>query len=312
MLEFNASFITNLIIFAMCVALLLSIFMVSYEVVQYRQFEAAVQQTMARTGTFHKGGGNAQVINNPELISLINKYGDKWVVEPVPNLSNYNGTTINSRAAEFIVGKKRMKTVNLNDYESANGEARKKVTADFFYNKGDHEKNFSRNTREALAAAYNSNDALHGVDPQYLDWSDFDSRWFISQLPASQGLRRWNNGNPDISNVVGASDSLYYPSKRNASYNGIDFEKSQDGIRSYQMASPNLWNTMISLNDNREPETRYAGQMAYLIIPNESPNGKSNSRSMTTGLSWFAFNISNFNTRGSVQTVTNQIRSLDD
>lgn len=313
MLELNASYLMNLVIFIMVLALLFTIFEISFNVVQYRQFEAAAQQTVARVGTFHSGGGNAQSINNPELISLINKYGGKWIIEPVPNLANYNGTTVNSQTAEFLIGKHRMKSVNLNDYESVNGEGRKKVTADFFYNKGDHGRNFSKETRESLAASYNSNGALRGVDPQYLDLSDFDGRWFVSQLPAKQGLSKWNNGNPDVTNVVGASDSLYYPSKKNTEFNGVTVEKTKDGISSYRMANANLWNTMIQLNDNHEPQTRYAGQVAYMIVPNLSPNGKANTGNLSVGFAFrmFAYQLSNFNSRGNVLTATNQIRSLD-
>lgn len=304
----------NLIIFIMILALLFTLFEISFNVVQYRQFEAAAQQTIARIGTFHSGGGDARMINNPELINLINKYDDKWMIEPVPNLSNYNGTTVNSQTAEFLIGKQRMKSVNLNDYESANGEGREKVTADFFYNKGDHGQNFSKETRENLAAAYNSNGALHGIDPQYLDLSTFDGRWFVSQLPAKQGLAKWKNGNPDVTNVVGASDSLYYPGKQNAAFNGVTVEKTKDGnISAYRMADANLWNTMIQLNGNQEPQTRYAGQVAYMIVPNLNSNGKANTTKLSVGFAFrmFAYQLSNFNSRGNVLTATNQIRSLD-
>ena len=89
-MEMNGAFLLHFLIWTFIMVLLITIGVVGYWSLQYRQFSAAMQDTIARSGTFHVGKGPAYEINNPEIMNLIHKYHNVWVVEPVPNLASYN------------------------------------------------------------------------------------------------------------------------------------------------------------------------------------------------------------------------------
>ena len=328
----NGAFMIHLVIWMMIIAFMISIGIVGFWTIQYRQFSAAMQDTIARCGTFHQGKGDANVINNPEIMDLIHRYHDIWVVEPVPNLSSYNGATLNTRAIHGIVGDQGMKTITMNDFESSmgkgrssfNGLRRTKVQPDYLYNKLEPVTNIygklekperTMLSKTEAAANYNSGGSVKGIKPQYLDLTGFNANWLAGVLndqdmPHISQYGELSKHGLEPSDNVSSEDSFYYPldtkDKNHYWFNGVE-HFGQDG---YRMADANIWNYFVALNGNMEPQTKYAGQVAYIIVPNVNPDGKKNTNSLAVGTALFTFNLKWLSNKGNIQLVTNQVRSV--
>lgn len=310
-MEMNGAFLLHFLIWTFIMVLLITIGVVGYWSLQYRQFSAAMQDTIARCGTFHVGKGPANEINNPEIMNLIHKYHNVWVVEPVPNLASYNGATLTDKAVHVIVGNKGMRQITLTDFESANGNGRSsftglkrtKVTPDYLYNK----REMGAPSKAELAASYNNGESVEGIKPQYLNLSSFDANWLDDLLSVNSYPSGWMNHS--LTSDIAKKNKLYYPSKDHYFFNGVRNFKDNE---SYEFARDNIWNLLIEANGNREPQTKYAGQVAYTIVPNvkQISHDRYNADGLRAGTALFAFNLRLFNSGGTIQLVTNQVRSV--
>lgn len=300
MLEFNASFIINLVIWFVLIVFLLAGMVVGFTAIQYQRFNSAVQETLARTGTFHVDQGKYAkdpfVINNPEILEVIKNYGYRWVIEPIPNLTAYDNSTLTSLGTEKALRGSDLSKINLSDYEHQNGSRKLgKVNAAYFYDKLDHSNPSSSECQE-IADLYNTSQSIvEKVRPQYLDLSDYDANKIASLNSDKYGTK-------------------YNPTVRNTEFNGVKtfvntnaFGKST--LLGYAFSRENPWSQFVYANE-AEPHVKYASQVAYVIVPNVDSNGRDNSSSMKLGTWRFVIDSAIFNSRGRVQLATNQIRSI--
>lgn len=283
--------------------------LVGFSAVEYQRFNSNIQEVLARSGTFHVNQGkyakDPYVINNPQILEMIKSYGYRWVVEPVPNLTAYDSSTLTSGGVEAVLPKSQWNKVNLSDYEHENGSRKMgKVKGAYFYDKLDNKQEPSESLCNRVASDYNSGNSVLGqVRPQYLDLSDYDANKFVMLYTPSGQAKT-------------LKDSLYYPSKNHAIVNGVVPNIGQsygvsggESLRGYAFSEHNPWTLFVEKN-GQEPHVKYASQVAYLIVPNVNLQGKSNTNSLHVGLWRFVLNIGMFNSRGRVQLVTNQIRSV--
>lgn len=303
MLEFNASFIVNLMIWFMLIVFLLAGMVVGFTAIEYQRFNTAVQETVARTGTFHvnqgKYAGRPDVINNPEILEVIKNYGYRWVIEPIPNLTAYDSSTLTTKGVSSVLADDgNAKSVNLSDYEHVNGSRKLgKVNSAYFYDKL-QKPNPSQGLCQNVADMYNTNQSIvNYVRPQYLDLSDYDANKVASFYK------------------VGGT-TKYNPTKETQEFNGVmvkpyvstnSFGKST--LNGYSFTKENPWSKFVVANGS-EPHVKYASQVAYVIVPNSDAQGNNNSSYMPIGAWKFMINSSIFNSKGKVQLVTNQIRSI--
>lgn len=303
LLEFNASFIINLMIWFMLIVFLLAGMVVGFTAIEYQRFNTAVQETVARTGTFHVNQGKYAdkpfVINNPEILEVIKNYGYRWVIEPIPNLTAYDNSTLTTKGVSSVLTDDReAKTVNLSDYEHVNGSRKLgKVSGAYFYDKL-QQPNPSQGLCQNVADMYNTNQSIvNYVRPQYLDLSDYDANKVASFYKIGDTTK-------------------YNPTKETQEFNGVvvkpfmstnSFEKST--LNGYSFTKENPWSKFVMANGS-EPHVKYASQVAYVIVPNSDPRGNNNSSYMPIGAWKFMINSSIFNSKGKVQLVTNQIRSI--
>ena len=309
MLELDYSFIINLVFWILLLSFLISAMLVGFSAVEYQRFNSNIQEVLARSGTFHVNQGKCAkdpyVINNPQILEMIKDYGYRWVVEPVPNLTAYDSSTLTSWGVKAVLPKSQWDKVNLSDYEHENGSRKMgEVKGAYFYDKLENNQESSESLRNSVADAYNSGHSILGlVRPQYLDLSDYDANKFIMfRAPGGQAKT--------------LKDSLYYPSHDHASFNGVIPIYSRayglsggESFRGYTFSKNNPWTLFVEKN-GQEPHVKYASQVAYLIVPNVNPRGESNTSGLHVGLWRFVLNVGMFNSRGRVQLVTNQIRSI--
>ena len=312
MLEFNGSFIANLIFWFMLIVFLLATMLVGFSAIEYQRFNTAVQETLERTGTFHVNSTkyNAPfVINNPQLLKIEEAYGFRWMVEPVPNLTAYDASTLTPRGVHAVLPPSEWGKVNLSDFEHENGTRKVgKVTGAYFYDKlaprnvwdglhrVDEDEHPSKADCDRVAAAYNAGqDITDDVKPQYLDLSDYDAEELVNKIDS----RRKN--------------MPYNPSKENSYFNGLKMitntRLGKTNVYGYVFSTDNPW-TKLTMANRKEPHVKYASQVAYMIVPNRDINGNDNSSLMKIGTWRFVLNTGIFNSRGKVQLVTNQIRSI--
>lgn len=314
MLEFNGSFIANLIFWFMLIVFLLATMLVGFSAIEYQRFNTAVQETLERTGTFHVPTRYAKanypwVINNPQLLKIEEAYGFRWMVEPVPNLTAYDASTLVPRGVHAVIPPSEWGKVNLSDFEHENGTRKVgKVTGAYFYDKlalrnvwnGFHrvgEDDYpSKADCDRVAAAYNAGqDITDDVKPQYLDLSDYDAEELVNKIDS----RRKN--------------MPYNPSKENSYFNGLKMitntRLGKTNVYGYVFSTDNPW-TKLTIANRAEPHVKYASQVAYMIVPNRYYDGRDNWPSMKVGTWRFVLNTGIFNSRGKVQLVTNQIRSI--
>lgn len=303
MLEFNASFIINLVIWFVLIVFLLAGMVVGFTAIQYQRFNSAVQETLARTGTFHVDQGKYAkypfVINNPEILEVIKNYGYRWVIEPIPNLTAYDSSTLNTKGVSSVLAEDGdAKSVNLSDYEHVNGSRKLgKVDGAYFYDKL-QKPNPSQGLCQNVADMYNTNQSIvNYVRPQYLDLSDYDANKVASFYK------------------VGGT-TKYNPTKETQEFNGVVARPftsrnafGKFTLNGYAFTKKNPWSQFVHAN-GAEPHVKYASQVAYVIVPNVDPQGRDNFSNMKLGTWRFVIDSAIFNSRGRVQLVTNQIRSI--
>lgn len=287
----------------------MTIMMMGFWFIQYQRFTNAMQETVARVGTFHKGSGDPLYINDRHIIDLIHAYHDQWVIVPVANPSSYDPNSLSRSAIEgnlIPVGVNSGVTVSLLNH-SDNAHIQANDLAGRTYNGNDS---------QMAASVYNGNR---------------DSRW--SSLGLIE-LKYWNLNNFDSQAYM---DGAYHGvSTKDRTYD-INHQKVQwNGENGYSLPDNKLLNDLIRSNAGREPRTQYARDLSYIIIPNNALNtdysgSAINQRAHDQGFadritwkSWFGKDSKNndpkkldhatwetklLNSHGEIIDVSNQIRS---
>ena len=285
----------------------MTIMMMGFWFIQYQRFTNAMQETVARVGTFHKGSGDPLYINDRHIIDLIHAYHDQWVIVPVANPSSYDPNSLSRSAIEgnlIPVGVNSGVTVSLlNHSDDAHIQA-----------------------NDLAGRTYNGNDSQIAA----IDYNGSrDSRWNSLRLIE---LKYWNLNNFDSQSYM---DGTYHSLSTKERTYDINHQKVQwNGENGYSLPDNKLWNNLIHLNGNHEPRAQYARDLSYIIIPNnalkDDPSGSAiNQRAHDLGFadritwkSWFGNDSKNndhatwetklLNSHGEIINVSNQIRSNTD
>lgn len=287
----------------------MTIMMMGFWFIQYQRFTNAMQETVARVGTFHKGSGDPLYINDRHIIDLIHAYHDQWVIVPVANPSSYDPNSLSRSAIEgnlIPVGVNSGVTVSLlNHSDDAHIQA-----------------------NDLAGRTYNGNDSQMAA----IDYNGSrDSRWNSLRLIE---LKYWNLNNFDSQAYMDGK----YPglSTKERTYD-INHQKVQwNGENGYSLPDNKLWNDLIRLNAGREPRAQYARDLSYIVIPNNAlkndySGSAINQRAHDQGFadritwkSWFGKDSKNndpkkidhatwgtklLNSHGEIIDVSNQIRS---
>ena len=310
MLEYNTSAIFHLLMWIVLIYFLMTIMMMGFWFIQYQRFTNAMQETVARVGTFHKGSGDPLYINDRHIIDLIHAYHDQWVIVPVANPSSYDPNSLSRSAIEgnlIPVGVNSGVTVSLlNHSDDAHIQANDLAG-----------RTYNGNDSQMAASVYNGNRG---------------SRW--SSLGLIE-LKYWNLNNFDSQSYM---DGAYHGSltkDRTLDINGqeVRWNSEKNG---YSLPDNRLWNNLIQSNDGREPRTQYARDLSYIVIPNNAlkddySGSAINQRAHDQGFadritwkSWFGNDSKNndpkkldratwgtklLNSHGEIIDVSNQIRS---
>lgn len=243
MLEYNTSAIFHLLMWIVLIYFLMTIMMMGFWFIQYQRFTNAMQETVARVGTFHKGSGNPLYINDRHIIDLIHAYHDQWVIVPVANPSSYDPNSLSQSAIEgnlIQFGKNSGVTVSLlNHSDNAPIQANDLVG-----------RTYNGNDPQMAASDYNGNrelrwDSLGRIELKYWNLNNFDSQAYMDGaypgLSTKERTDRINNQEVDWNNENG-----------------------------YSLPDNVLWNELIQKNGGREPRTQYARDLSYIIIPNNA------------------------------------------
>lgn len=244
MLEYNTSAIFHLLMWIVLIYFLMTIMMMGFWFIQYQRFTNAMQETVARVGTFHKGSGNPLYINDRHIIDLIHAYHDQWVIVPVANPSSYDPNSLSQGAIEgnlIPVGVNSGVTVSLLNH-SDNAHIQANDLAGRTYNGNDS---------QMAASVYNGNR---------------DSRW--SSLGLIE-LKYWNLNNFDSQAYMDGTYHGLSTKDRTLDINGqtVSWNNENNG---YSLPDNVLWNKLIQENGGREPRTQYARDLSYIIIPNNA------------------------------------------
>lgn len=244
MLEYNTSAIFHLLMWIVLIYFLMTIMMMGFWFIQYQRFTNAMQETVARVGTFHKGSGDPLYINDRHIIDLIHAYHDQWVIVPVANPSSYDPNSLSRSAIEgnlIPVGKNSGVTVSLlNHSDDAHIQA------------NDLEgRTYNGNDSQMAASVYNGNR---------------DSRW--SSLGLIE-LKYWNLNNFDSQAYMDGTYHGLSTKDRTLDVNSqtVSWNNENNG---YSLPDNVLWNKLIQENGGREPRTQYARDLSYIIIPNNA------------------------------------------
>lgn len=288
----------------------MTIMMMGFWFIQYQRFTNAMQETVARVGTFHKGSGDPLYINDRHIIDLIHAYHDQWVIVPVANPSSYDPNSLSRSAIEgnlIPVGVNSGVTVSLLNH-SDNAHIQANDLAGRTYNGNDS---------QMAASVYNGNR---------------DSRWSSLELIE---LKYWNLNNFDSQAYMDGAYHGFSTNDRTLDINGqaVRWNSEKSG---YSLPDNRLWNNLIQSNDGREPRTQYARDLSYIIIPNNAlktdySGSAINQRAHDQGFadritwkSWFGNDSKNndpkkldhatwgtklLNSHGEIIDVSNQIRS---
>lgn len=317
MLEYNTSAIFHLLMWIVLIYFLMTIMMMGFWFIQYQRFTNAMQETVARVGTFHKGSGSPVYINDRHIIDLIHAYHDQWVIVPVANPSSYDPNNLslsdpssynpNSLSPDAI--KKNLVPVGRNSG----------VTVSLL----NHSDNAPIQANDLVGRTYNGNDSQMAA-------SDYngnrDSRWNSLELIE---LKYWNLNNFDSQAYM---DGSYHGFSAKERTYDINHQKVQwNDENGYSLPDNKLWNDLIHSNGDREPRTQYARDLSYIIIPNnklkDDHSGSAINQSAhdhgfadrITWKSWFGKDSKNndhatwgtklLNSHGEIINVSNQIRS---
>lgn len=290
----------------------MTIMMMGFWFIQYQRFTNAMQETVARVGTFHKGSGDPLYINDRHIIDLIHAYHDQWVIVPVANPSSYDPNSLSLSAIKdnlIPVGENSGVTVSLlnhsdNDHIQANDLVGR---------------TYEGNDPQMAASDYNGNRNL---------------RWNSLKLIE---LKYWNLNNFDSQSYM---DGTYHSLSTKERTYDINHQKVQwNGENGYSLPDNKLWNDLIQSNGGHEPRTQYARDLSYIVIPNNAlkndySGSAINQRAHDQGFadritwkSWFGKDSKNndpkkidhatwgtklLNSHGEIIDVSNQIRSNTD
>lgn len=244
MLEYNTSAIFHLLMWIVLIYFLMTIMMMGFWFIQYQRFTNAMQETVARVGTFHKGSGDPLYINDRHIIDLIHAYHDQWVIVPVANPSSYDPNSLSRSAIEgnlIPVGKNSGVTVSLlNHSDDAHIQANDLAG-----------RTYNGNDSQMAASVYNGNR---------------DSRW--SSLGLIE-LKYWNLNNFDSQSYM---DGRYHGLSTKERTHDINIQEVHWNSENngYSLPDNALWNDLIRSNAGREPRTQYARDLSYIIIPNNA------------------------------------------
>ena len=301
MLEQVSSFIFHIMIWALLLFILVLITVMGFEYMQYNRFSTAMQETLARSGPLHRGGGDPAVINNPEVIKMIHKYGNRWIIEPIPNLSAVDGTTLSPNgimayfAKSDLSGSQQQKvlsTINLSDFEKSNGQRISKLTPGYLYGKTTGTSEVSKNIRQQMANDYNIGgniSYLNSIKPQYFDFDNFDAQYLVDHSPS------YRDKNNELNRVTWVNDGYSFPNSNAWSWFTRQNAKGDDS-------------RLVTY-----PVVKYGGDVSYMIIPNVNTDGKLLGGSIIAGgdptKQAFGWSTKLINGQGHVYSAKNQIRS---
>lgn len=310
MLEYNTSAIFHLLMWIVLMYFLMTIMMMGFWFIQYQRFTNAMQETVARVGTFHKGSGDPLYINDRHIIDLIHAYHDQWVIVPVANPSSYDPNSLSRGAIEgnlIPVGVNSGVTVSLlNHSDDAHIQANDLAG-----------RTYNGNDSQMAASDYNGNR---------------DSRWNSLRLIE---LKYWNLNNFDSQSYMDGTYHSLSTKERTHDINNqeVHWNNEKNG---YSLPDNVLWNNLIRLNAGREPRAQYARDLSYIVIPNNAlkndySGSAINQRAHDQGFadritwkSWFGKDSKNndpkkidhttwgtklLNSHGEIIDVSNQIRS---
>lgn len=298
MLEQVSSFMFHIVLWVLLVFLLVLITVMGFEYIQYNRFSTAMQETLARSGPLHRGGGDPAVINNPEVIKMIHRYGDRWVIEPVPNLSAVDGTTLSPKGARaYFSGsslsrKQQVQTlmkINLSDFEKPNGQRISKLTPGYLYGKT-IDADASKYIRQLIAKDYNSGGNtryFYMIKPQYFDFDEFDAQYLVDHTSS------YRDKKSELNHVTWLNDNSGY---------------------SFPGSNAWTWFTRGNVTDNgMYPVVKYGGDVSYMIVPNVNIKGQMLGGYSTHGgdpaKRPFGWSTKLINGQGHVYSAKNQVRS---
>lgn len=220
----------------------MTIMMMGFWFIQYQRFTNAMQETVARVGTFHKGSGSPVYINDRHIIDLIHAYHDQWVIVPVANPSSYDPNSLSRGAIEgnlIPVGVNSGVTVSLlNHSDNAPIQANDLVG-----------RTYNGNDSQVAASDYNGNR---------------DLRWNSLKLIE---LKYWNLNNFDSQAYMDGAYHGFSTKERIDKINKLNVQWNNDKS-GYSLPDNVLWNNLIRLNGGREPRAQYARDLSYIVIPN--------------------------------------------
>lgn len=295
----------------------MTIMMMGFWFIQYQRFTNAMQETVARVGTFHKGSGDPLYINDRHIIDLIHAYHDQWVIVPVANPSSYDPNNLSlSDPSSYNPNSLSLSAIKDNLILVGKNSG---VTVSLL----NHSDNAPIQANDLVGRTYNGNDSQVAA-------SDYngnrDLRWNSLELIE---LKYWNLNNFDSQAYM---DGAYHGLSTKERTYDINHQKVQwNGENGYSLPDNKLWNDLIQSNGGHEPRTQYARDLSYIIIPNnalkDDPSGSAiNQRAHDLGFadritwkSWFGNDSKNndhatwetklLNSHGEIINVSNQIRS---
>lgn len=288
----------HIVLWVLLVFLLVLITVMGFEYIQYNRFSTAMQETLARSGPLHRGGGDPAVINNPEVIKMIHRYGDRWVIEPVPNLSAADGTSLSPRGVQAYFrgsslsrkqqGQTLMK-INLSDFEKPNGQRISKLTPGYLYGKT-IDADVSKYIRQLMANDYNSGTSMSYfpmIKPQYFDFDEFDAQYLVDHTSS------YRDKKSELNHVTWLNDNS-----------------------GYSFPGSNAWSWFTRRNvegNGTYPVVKYGGDVSYMIVPNVNIKGQILGGYSTHGgdpaKQPFGWSTKLINGQGHVYSAKNQIRS---
>ena len=292
----------HIVLWVLLVFLLVLITVMGFEYIQYNRFSTAMQETLARSGPLHRGGGDPAVINNPEVIKMIHRYGDRWVIEPVPNLSAVDGTTLSPNGAQAYFSRSSLSEnqqeqtlmkINLSDFEKPNGQRISKLTPGYLYGKT-IDANASKDSRQLMANDYNSGANtryFYTIKPQYFDFDDFDAQYLVDHTSS------YRDKKSELNHVTWLNDNSGY---------------------SFPDSNAWSWFTRQNAEGNGSrlityPVVKYGGDVSYMIVPNVNIKGQMLGGYSTHGgdpaKQPFGWSTKLINGQGHVYSAKNQIRS---
>lgn len=292
----------HIVLWVLLLFLLVLITVMGFEYIQYNRFSTAMQETLARSGPLHRGGGDPAVINNPEVIKMIHRYGDRWIIEPVPNLSAVDGTTLSPRGVQAYFNRSSLSEnqqeqalmkINLSDFEKPNGQRISKLTPGYLYGKT-IDANASKDSRQLMANDYNSGTNMryfYTIKPQYFDFDEFDAQYLVNHTSS------YRDKKSELNHVTWLNDNSGYSFPNSNAWSWFTRQNAEDDgsrLTTY-------------------PVVKYGGDVSYMIVPNINVKDQMLGGYSTHGgdpaKRPFGWSTKLINGQGHVYSAKNQIRS---